>query len=282
MIYILFNPKANNSRGESDAKKWGECLKVPAKFICVIGLDLKKFFNGLKENDSVVLSGGDGTINRFANDTYGMKFKNKVYYVKCGSGNDFYRDMLAKADKDGLIEITPYLKKLPLITVNGIKRRFINGIGYGLDGECCHVGDEIRKKDPNAVINYKKIAVKLLLGKFRLRRAEVEVDGKTHHYKNVWLSSTMYGHYYGGGMMAAPDKDREKNNDVCDVVTLSSRGRLHTLLRFPTFSSGKHKNKKWLSHIVGKKIKVSFDIPCALQIDGDVIENVSSYTVSFE
>lgn len=281
MIYVLFNPKANNSRGESDAKKWGEVLKEPAKYVSVIGLDFKHFFDSLKKEDEVILTGGDGTVNRFINDTYGFNFKNKLYYVKSGSGNDFYRDVLAKADKNGLVEFTQYIKKLPLITVNGIKRRFINGIGYGMDGECCRVGDEIRKNNPNAIINYKKIAIKLLLGKFKLRNSTVEVDGKTYQYKNVWLSSAMFGHYYGSGMMAAPDKDRAKN-DVCDVVTFSCHSRLLTLLRFPTFSAGKHKNKKYISHVVGKKIKVSFDIPCALQIDGDVVENVSSYTVSFE
>jgi diacylglycerol kinase family enzyme len=29
----------------------------------------------------------------------------------------------------------------------------------------------------------------------------------------------------------------------------------------------------------GKKIEVTFDIPCALQIDGEVVDNVTTYTV---
>ena len=48
---------------------------------------------------------------------------------------------------------------------------------------------------------------------------------------------------------------------------------------FPTFTKGEHEGKKWADVMVGKKIEVKFDIPCAIQIDGEVIENVSEYSV---
>lgn len=280
MIYVLFNPKSNNSRGEADAKEWGKCLKGDVKYLGVIGLDFKKFFDGLKKDDEVILAGGDGTVNRFANDTYGYNFKNKLFYIKAGSGNDFYHDVQDKADENGLVDLRPYLKNLPLVEANGIKRRFLNGAAFGLDGQCCEVGDEIRVKDPSAVINYSGIAIKLLLGKYKLRKATVEVDGKTYEFKHVWLASTMHGHYYGGGMNAAPEQDRLNKENLNDLVVLSSVGRIHTLLRFPKFSAGKHKKAKFIHHFIGKKITVTFDIPCALQIDGDVIKNVKTYTVT--
>lgn len=281
MIYILFNSKSNNSHGEADARKWAECLNEEAKFVGLIGLDYKKFFDGLSEADEAILCGGDGTVNYFANEMYGYDFKCKLSYVKCGSGNDFYRDV-AEYEKDGRIDFKPFLKNLPLIKVNGIERRFLNGIGYGLDGDTCLVGDEIREKDPSAQINYTKIAIKLLLGGFKTKCATVTVDGKSESFKHVWLSSTMFGKFYGGGMMAAPDQNRLNEEHTCTVTTLSSIGRIHTLLRFPTFSSGKHAGKKWISHIVGHHFKIEFDNPCALQIDGDVVPNVKEYEVVIE
>lgn len=278
MIYILYNPLANNSRGQQDAERWAERLTAPATFKSVIDLNFKSFFQKVKPSDEVVLCGGDGTLNRFANDTYGINFKCKLSYAKCGSGNDFYRDVADK-EEDGRIDLKPYLKHLPLVKVNGIKRRFLNGIGYGIDGDTCLEGDKIREKDPSAVINYTKIAISLLLSKFKTKVAQIEVDGIKSVFKHVWLATTMNGRYYGGGMMAAPNQDRLNNKHECDLVVFSSIGRIHTLLRFPKYSSGKHEGKRFVTHIQGKHVKVIFSKPCALQIDGDVVKDVTSYEV---
>ena len=51
-------------------------------------------------------------------------------------------------------------------------------------------------------------------------------------------------------------------------------------MRFPSLNKGEHVLKKdWVTVKTGKKVTVSFEEPCALQIDGDVIENVLTYTV---
>ena len=141
MTYLLFNPLANNSKGEQDARQWAADNAVKCEYTSLLDIsDMKEFFDGLKEDDEVILTGGDGTMNRFANDVYGYEFRNPVYYVKCGSGNDFYRDN-EKYAVDGRIDLRPFLKNLPLVTVRGIQRRFVNGIGYGIDGETCRIGD---------------------------------------------------------------------------------------------------------------------------------------------
>jgi len=284
MKYVLFNPLSNNKRGESDARSWAENNNFgDANFQSVIGLDYKGFFDGLTKDDQVVLCGGDGTLNYFANQIYGYKFKNELYYAKCGSGNDFYRDVIGY-EKEGKVELTQFLAHLPLITVNGKKARFLNGIGYGIDGDTCLVGDEIREKDPAAKINYSNIAIGLLLRSngFQTKHAVVEVDGKKYEFDNVWLSSAMNGKFYGGGMMAAPKQDRLNKEHTVTVTTFSSKGRLITFLRFPGFSGGKHEGKKHFSELVGKHIVVTFDKPCALQIDGDTVKDVTTYTVDVD
>ena len=43
-----------------------------------------------------------------------------------------------------------------------MKRRFINGIGFGIDGYCCEVGDQLKAKSDKPV-NYASIAIKGLL-----------------------------------------------------------------------------------------------------------------------
>ena len=279
MFYLLYNSLANNSKGEQDAREWASLNNVEAEYVDVTGVkDMKKFFDGLKKDDEVILTGGDGTVNHFANDVYGYEFKNPVYYVKCGSGNDFYRDN-EKYAVDGKIDLRPFLKNLPLITVNGIKKRFLNGIGYGLDGETCRVGD-LQRAQTDKPVNYSNIAIKLLLGGYRLNKATVTVDGETNKYENVWLASTMKGRFYGGGLMVAPDQDRFNEAGTVSVVTLYKKSRLGTLLRFPSLNKGEHvKKPDWVTVKTGKIVDVSFEEPCALQIDGEVVENVLSYHV---
>ena len=279
MTYLLLNPLANNSKGEQDARQWAADNNVECEFTSLLDIkDMKEFLDGLKEGDEVILTGGDGTINRFANDVYGYEFKNPVYYAKCGSGNDFFRDNEHLA-VDGKIDIRPMMKNLPLITVKGIQRRFVNGIGYGIDGETCRIGD-IQRATSDKPVSYSNIAIKLLLGSYKLKKATVDVDGKVSTFENVWMASTMKGRFYGGGMMVAPAQDRFNDDGTVTCVTLYKKNRLVTLMRFSSLNKGEHVLKKdWVTVQTGKKVTVSFDQPCALQIDGDVIEDVLTYTV---
>ncbi|MCM1395820.1 MAG: hypothetical protein NC132_06940 [Corallococcus sp.] len=279
MIYILMNSKANNGMGEKDARDWAKVLTEETTFIDVLTTDVRKLVSDLKEGDEVVVAGGDGTLNHFINDVADLEIANKIYYVKSGSGNDFYRDRKDEVDELGRIALNRHLVNLPVIYVNGITKRFINGIGYGIDGETCKIGEELRRTTDKP-INYSKIAIKLLLGKFKQRNATVTVDGQTATYKHVWLAPTMKGRYYGGGLMVAPNQDRFDHEGKVSVVVLYKRGRLGTLLNFPSMNTGKHVLKKgWVTVVTGKRVEVSFDTPCALQIDGEVVDNVTSYVV---
>ena len=118
MVYLLFNPLADNSKGEEDARKWAQDNGVDGEFISLLDIeDMVEFLNGLDEKDEVILTGGDGTLNNFANDVYGHELKNPVYYAKCGSGNDFFRDN-EKYVENNRIELRPFLKNLPLIKMS--------------------------------------------------------------------------------------------------------------------------------------------------------------------
>lgn len=280
MKYVLLNPKANNGMGEQDAREWAKCLTETCTYVDVVSLpSMADFVAGLKPDDEIILTGGDGTINHFANDLADIEVANKIYYVKCGSGNDFYNDNKHRCDELGRIYLNDMLRNLPVIEVNGLRRRFINGIGYGIDGETCRVGEELRLKSTKR-INYTNIAVKLLMGGYKLRRATVTVDGETYEYKNVWMAPTMQGRFYGGGMMVAPDQDRLNAEHKVTVVVAHKRCRLGTLMVFPSIFEGKHVLKKgFVTVFTGKKVTVTFDKPCALQIDGEVVHDVTTYSV---
>lgn len=276
MNYVIYNKLSNNRQGEAAAEKLSATLGEHEK-ISVLGLDVVSFLFGLDENDVVYLVGGDGTLNHFVNDVYGKTFKPTIYFCPAGSGNDFINDV--KDDvKDGKVEIMKYVKDLPTVVVNGVERKFINGIGYGLDGVCCEIGDKQREKSDKPV-NYTSIAIKLVLYAYKPRNAVVTVDGKEYKFKNVWIAPTMKGRYYGGGMKVAPRQDRFGKDGTVTFVAVCSRSRLGLLLTFPKIFTGEHETKKCTNIFTGKEITVKFDRPCALQIDGEVILGVTEYTV---
>ena len=277
--YVLYNSLSGNGLGKEKAEDIHNFLsgKEPIYLDVTSISDIRNFLSGLPETDEIYLCGGDGTLNRFINDTDGMEITQTLYYFPTGSGNDFWND-LGKKPGDAPVQINKYLKDLPFVEVNGMKKRFLNGIGFGIDGYCCEVGDQMRaegKKD----IDYGSIAVKGLLFHYKPTNAEIEIDGQKFSYKKVWIAPSMNGRYYGGGMIATPGQDRLGSDRLLSLLLFHGSGRLRTLIIFPSIFKGKHVDHRKVVEVrTGHRITVTFDRPVALQIDGDTVLNVTTYT----
>ena len=276
--YVLFNPYSGNGKGEEYARKLNSVLNDELIYFSMPKItDFKKFLSMIKGED-IIICGGDGTLNYFINHTDGIKYKNNILYYSTGSGNDFYNDVF-KGKGEGPHLINEYLKDLPTVIVKGKEYKFINGIGYGIDGYCCEMGDLHRKKNTKPV-NYTKIALKGLLYDYKPTNAIVTVDSVKHAYKKVWLASTMNGRYYGGGMMIAPYQNRLNSDRSLTVVVLHGKIKLKVLTAFATVFKGEHvRFKKIVDLYTAHEVKVEFDRPVALQIDGETILGVTEYTV---
>lgn len=253
--YVVYNPHAGNGRGKEEAEKLRDIMKGDELVFSDITKidDYKTFLRGIGNNEAVIIAGGDGTLNRFVND-------------------------IGDTELDKPIQINKYLKDLPTVNVNGREYRFINGIGYGIDGYCCEVGDRMRAESKKK-INYTSIAITGLLFHYHPTNATIIVDGKEHKYKKVWLAPTMNGRFYGGGMMLSPNQDRLSEHGEISVMVMHGSGKLKTLMIFPSIFSGKHiEHKDAVEVISGSEINVKFDRPTALQIDGETIKNVTEYS----
>ena len=278
--YVLFNMASGNGTGKEkadDLKVFLRGKKAVYRDITKI-TDWESFFAELiYRDDEVILCGGDGTLNHFINDTDGLTYTIPLYYYPTGSGNDFWND-IGKKPGDNPVRIEQYLENLPFVEVNGMKRRFINGIGYGIDGYCCEVGDQQRAAG-NKKIDYAGIAIKGLLFHYKPTNATIEVDGQRYAYEKVWLAPSMNGRYYGGGMIATPAQDRLGKDRLLSLLVFHGSGKFATLAIFPSIFKGKHvDHKKNVEVKTGHKIKVTFDRPVALQIDGETVLNVTTYT----
>ena len=89
----------------------------------------------------------------------------------------------------------------------------------------------------------------------------------------------MNGQYYGGGMKVAPGQRRDSGKLTLAVV--HGLGRIKLLTIFPKIFDGSY--TKYTKHVTlhqGNHIKVAFDAPMALQIDGDTVLDVTEYEVT--
>ena len=284
VTYILYNPYS----GGPEAKAALKALRASrhdavAINICRISR-YQTFFDGLEPDAAVILCGGDGTLNHFANGVQGIDIKNELYYFPTGIGNDFARDIRQKPFSESPVCINPYLKKLPCVNVKGERHLFLNNVGFGIDGYCCEFGDMLREKNEESErfkpLNYAKIAVRSLLFHYKPRTASVSVDGRPYTFRRVWLATVMNGRFYGGGMMAAPEQDRLRRDGKVSLVVFRGVGKLRALMIFPSIFSGKHtKYKKHMTILEGSSIRVGFDRPTPLQVDGETFPNTTAYSV---
>ena len=279
MNYIFYNPTSNSGKNKDVLNKalakYENYLEVDITNDENYLLTLKK----LTSEDEAILVGGDGTLNHFINKIKDFDLPCNVYFYTAGTGNDFYNDVKNETNKDGIVLLNPYLKNLPTVIVNDKEYKFIDGIGYGIDGYCCEEGDKLRLKSDKPV-NYTSIAIKGLLFHFKRPNATITVDGVTQKYNRVWLAPTMKGRYYGGGMMVTPNQDRLNKENTVTTAIMYNSGKLHTLMVFPSIFKGEHvKHTKMFKQITGHHIIVEFDRPTALQIDGETFTNITKYEV---
>lgn len=278
--YVLYNPHAGNGTAEEAAKTLAKTNPDSCVLLNMTAIEsYASLLSGIAAEDTLTVCGGDGTLNRFINDTNGLDIPCEVYYLAVGSGNDFLRD-LDKTPDGTPVCITRYIRDLPVTEVKGKTYRFLNNVGYGIDGYCCEVGDEQKAKSVKAV-NYTAIAIKGLLFHYKPKNAVITVDGKEYSFRKVWLAPTMKGRYYGGGMMATPAQDRTAEDGKLSVLVFHGSSSLRTLMIFPSIFKGEHiKSEKFVTVLTGYDIKVTFDAPAPVQIDGETIKDVTEYTVT--
>lgn len=276
--YVLYNQKAGNTDALESVKALEGKITDTLAYLDVLKIsDYHALLAGLEPEDYIILAGGDGTVNRFANNVADIDFSADVLYYPNGTGNDFAHDLGHERECEPF-SIRDAIRNLPTVTVNGKDYHFVNGVGYGIDGYCCEVGDRL-KEIPGKKVNYTSIAIKGLLFHYKTTNATITVDGETHTFDKVWLAPTMLGRFYGGGMIPTPDQSRNDPEQKLSVLVFRSASKLKALMVFPGLFKGEHiKHDKIAKVFSGHEITVSFDRPVSLQIDGETILGVTSYT----
>lgn len=280
MISILYNPLSSKGKNIKLACKLEKKYKKNNQEVQVIDLltiiDVKEFLSQFKEDDKIIILGGDGTLHRIANQIDGLIIKPEVFLYKAGSGNDFIRSVPVK---NKLANIKPYLMNLPTVIVNNQRYKVINGTGVGLDGEVIYLVDKSKKERNSS--NYNRNTIKSFL-KYQPVSATITVDGKTFKENKLWLATSMYSQYFGGGMKIAPTKTRDQHE--IELILLKDIPRFLLLFVFPTiYMGGLHRIfKRYVKFYRGTDITVKLDKISYFQVDGESHYPVDGYRIYME
>ena len=79
--YVLYNPLAGSGAGKDAAMQLRSAPSEELEFRDITAVEsYADFFDRIGPAAKVILAGGDGTLNRFLNDTAELALPNPIYY----------------------------------------------------------------------------------------------------------------------------------------------------------------------------------------------------------
>ncbi len=249
MFTIIANPMAGGGRGKSVIKNVCELLRSRSIAHRIEYTNHSGHATPLTRAailagcSAIVAVGGDGTLCEIAS---GMAERAvPLYFVPCGTGNDFVR--MLKLPADPIAALTSQLdgaeSRLDMATVNG--SGFMNVAGSGFDV------DVLRE-----VIHYKHLGKGLLpylmglisaLKHFHAFQAELTLDTGEVLNEAFTIISIANGQYFGGGMRVAPFADPA--DGLLDVMIIRGLPRWAVPFLLPLFIFGLHARIPFLCRV---------------------------------
>ena len=209
----------------------------------------------MKEEDILVICGGDGTLNRFTNLTEELDLKNEILYYPAGQHNDFARNR-NRFYGCSLFPVKAMLQNLPRVRMGNREVCFLTGI-------CFAPNRRIRRTSKDwAAYNTP-------------RTVTVTVDGTTHTCEKVSFAAVMHGKYCGGGL--APDPDRRPMDADLSCVLLHGCGKWQSRYLLARMQKGCQVTPRHLTIHRGRHISVNFDEPVCLCTDGESQTGVTAF-----
>ena len=241
------------------------------------------------ERHTIIVLGGDGTINEVIN---GIQHLSKVTlgYIPLGSSNDFARGFaLASKPEEALTYILnprrhTYMDVGAIVT-GDTKRRFAVSSGIGFDAGVCHQVAVSRlklvlNKLKLGKLSYALIAIARLV-KLTPKNMTISLDGGAPlEYRSVYFAALMNHQFEGGGFKFCPDAD--PGDGLLNLIIVSDMPKLKALLLLPTAFKGWHVHFKGVHTLTCKSADIISDIPLPIHTDGEPIIAQSHMAVHLE
>ncbi|KQR41253.1 diacylglycerol kinase family protein [Deinococcus sp. Leaf326] len=221
---------------------------------------------------AVLAVGGDGTVGALLPALVGTW--RPLGVVPLGSGNDYAGMTGLKAGDFAAALDRLAGRPRPVDVLEGEivagdwagERRFLlNGLGLGFDAQV----NEAALRAPPRLPGFGRYLWGALgtLGRLRLGRAEVTVDGQVLYGGPSCLVAVMNGTRYGGGFLISPRSDA--GDGRLDAVVGGALGRGGVLRLMGHVLRGTHLGQPGVFYSAGQEVTVRWDRPTPLHLDGD-------------
>lgn len=283
MYYFIVNPSSRSGQG---IQVWRQVktilsqrrLSYKAYFTKYTGhgTQIARRIAPLAAEHSLIIIGGDGTINEVLN---GLPENSRITlgYLPVGSGNDFARGVHLPSDPIEVLEKILFgqpPEKLDLGQLRTQKRisHFAISSGIGYDAEVCYEVAHTRMKTVlNALhlgkLTYAYAAVKLLFS-FHPFDADIRLDGgRSYHFSNVYFIAGMNLQYEGGGFRFCPQAN--SHDGALDYLVVQGLPKWKILLLFPTAYFARHTRIRGIHILRGTQMQIHTGTPQRLHRDGE-------------
>ncbi len=296
MYTFITNPNARSGLGIQLWKELEDILKER-------GVDYEVYFTKYQkhatditasitaddEPHTIVVLGGDGTINEVVN---GIRNLSKVTlgYIPIGSSNDFSRGMHLPTDSKEALEMILQSKNTRELNVGRLSyeeksQRFIVSTGIGFDAGVCHqVMVSPLKRFLNKLklgkLSYVGVALQMLFS-MRLDKMTVTMDDQSPlTFEKVYFATAMNLPYEGGGFKFCPNADC--SDDKLDVIVVSGLPKLKVLALLPTAFKGWHTRFRGIHIYSCRKVDIVSNLAHPVHTDGEPVLKQTHINVCLE
>jgi diacylglycerol kinase (ATP) len=259
---ILCNPKS----GKGKALK---ILPLFQNFLKNKGITFESFLGNFPKNlesySTLVIIGGDGTINFVLN--HFKEIRIPIAFIKGGTGNDYATFHLGNLslEKQFLNAIQPNSVLVDAGICNN--KYFLNGVGIGFDGWV--VKKNLGKRFFTGKTAYYSTILSLLLF-YKESPVSISVDEEILD-QTTFMLSIAKGKTYGGGFEVAPLAN--PNNHLFEFIGIKKIGLLNRLRYLPVIEKGKHLNLPFVNYTRGKNISILANHKLQAHLDGEHMES---------
>ena len=227
---------------------------------------------------TVVVVGGDGTINEFLTGL--SSFEGITFaYIPTGSANDFARGMHLPYKPKDLMDMILDGSKIRNVnvgvTVSGdMTRSFAVSSGIGFDAAVCYASASGRNRIKTFLntlrlgkLIYLVNALRMLFSMDFFSMKVITDDCKLRSFDKVCFAVAMNTKYEGGGFMFAPKASPV--DDELDLVIAEGLPKWKILAILPTAFSGKHVRFQGIHVISCKHVVIQCEKDQCVHTDGE-------------
>lgn len=271
-VALLYNPHAGRGKVlknlpiieswlNSNFKNWKKFSTLPGDTLRIVMEEVKDFGPQI-----LFIAGGDGTLNQYVNVTQTYF---PIYIIPLGTGNDMariiYKDLSLESVLLSFKNSQIKTHDVGIIEFEGGVRRFVNGLGFGLDAKVVQILPTIKYLSGDLLYLYAVIKV---LKNFKGQPFRIKYNGKVIEDEAI-ITTFGVGKYLGGGFLLHP-----KANPFDGKLEFSFIKRVSLmkfLTRIPSLMKGTHLKEKEVFYGRGENFEVESDDHLYSQLDGEFL-----------